>query len=247
MTTTTPVEEHGGPAPPPARPTRRSVLRRIRTAVVVLILLAVAAGGGTYLVRQRLAAQAFVSLGDAVLTAEAVPVGSADAGVVTELLVAEQTRVTAGQDLAKVRLTANGTGPPQTQVLRAPIAGTVSAVNVAVGSVARAGEPVVTLYDQDKLTFQAKVPVDRLRQLRLGMTAFVSGPGLERRISVNLDHVVPQVGNGTLANADQLTVVLVPVPADVGRVRTLVPGLQFTAIVDTKTAFGATPAVNRAG
>jgi multidrug resistance efflux pump len=246
MTTTTPVQDDGGPAPPaPTRRTRRFILRRIRTAFIVLILLAAAGSGGTYLVQQRLAAQAFVSLGDAVLTAEAVPVGSADAGVVTSLLVAEQTRVTAGQELAQVRLTANGTGPPQTQVLRAPIAGTVSAINVAVGSVARAGEPVVTLYDQDKLTFQAKVPVDRLRQLRLGMTAFVSGPGLDQRVSVTLDHVVPQVGNGPLA--DQLTVVLIPVSADVGRVRTLVPGLQFTATVDTKTALGATPAVNRAG
>jgi multidrug resistance efflux pump len=244
MTTTTPVQDHGGPAPPPARRTRRFILRRIRTAFIVLVLLAAAGSGGTYLVQQRLAAQAFVNLGDAVLTAEAVPVGSADAGVVTRLLVAEQSKVAAGQELAEVRLTTNGTGP-QTQVLRAPIAGTVSAVNVAVGSVARAGEPVVTLYDQDKLTFQAKVPVNRLRQLRLGMTAFISGPGLDQRVSVTLDHVVPQVGNGPLA--DQLTVVLVPVPADVGRVRTLVPGLQFTATVDTKTAAGATPAVNRAG
>ena len=34
---------------------------------------------------------------------------------------------------------------------------------------------------------------------------------------------------------------------DVGRVSTLVPGLEFRAIVDTKTAAGAIPAVNRAG
>ncbi len=226
--------------------TTRTVLHRIRTGVIVLILLAAAVSGGTYLVRQRLAARAFVNIGDAVLTAEAVPVGSADAGVVTDLLVAEQTRVAAGQELAQVRLTSNGTGVPQTQVLRAPIAGTVSAVNVVVGSVARPGEPVVTLYDQDKLTFQAKVPVDRLRQLRLGMTVFVSGPGLDRRVSAILDHVVPQVGNAPLTSADQLTVVLVPVPTDVGKVRTLVPGLQFRAVVDTKTAAGGTPAVNRA-
>ncbi|OLB77320.1 MAG: hypothetical protein AUI14_16425 [Actinobacteria bacterium 13_2_20CM_2_71_6] len=254
--TTNLVQNPGGPAPPdgpdgpdaqtPQRP-RRSLLRKLRTAVIVLALLAAEATGGTYLVQQRLAARAFVSLGDAVLTAEAVPVGSADAGVVTELLVAEQTKVGAGQELARIRLTANGTSGPQTQVLRAPTPGTVSAVNVAVGSVARAGEPVVTLYDQDKLTFQVKVPVDRLRQLRLGMTASISGPGLDHRVFATLDHVVPRVGEGPLTDTDQLTVVLVPVAGDIGKVRTLVPGLQFTAVVDTKTAVGATPAVNRAG
>jgi multidrug resistance efflux pump len=165
--------------------------------------------------------------------------------VVTDLLVKEQTRVAAGQELAHVRLTAGGTGQ-QTEVLRAPIAGTVSAVNVEAGSVARAGEPVVTLYDQDRLTFQAKVPVEQLRKLRLGMNASISGPGLDHRVAATLDHVVPKVGDAPLADTDQLTVVLVPAPGDVGRVRTLVPGLEFRAVVDTKTAAGATPAVNRA-
>jgi multidrug resistance efflux pump len=227
--------------------TTRGILRRIRTGAIVLFLLAAASSGGTYLVRQRLAAQAFVDVGGAVLTAGAVPVGSADAGVVTDLLVAEQSKVAAGQDLARVRLTTNSTGQSQIQVLKAPIAGTVSAVNAAVGSVARPGEPVVTLYDQSKLTFQVKAAVDQLRQLRLGMTAFVSGPGLAARVTTILDHVVPKVGNAPLTNADQLTVVLIPIPADVGRVSTLVPGLEFRAVVDTKTAAGATPAVNQAG
>jgi multidrug resistance efflux pump len=227
--------------------TTHGILRRVRTGAIVLLLLAAASSGGTYLVRQRLAAQAFVDVGDAVLTAGAVPVGTADAGVVTDLLVGEQTKVAAGQELAHVKLTANSTGQSQVQVLKAPIDGTVSAVNASVGSVARPGEPVITLYDQSKLTFQVKVPVDRLRQLRLGMTAFVSGPGLDARVTTTLDHVVPKVGDAPLTTADQLTVVLVPSPAEVGRVSTLVPGLSFRAVVDTKTAAGATPAVNRAG
>ena len=78
-------------------------------------------------------------------------------------------------------------------------------------------------------------------------TAFVSGPGLDKRVTTTLDHVVPKVGDAPLANTDQLTVVLVPSPADAGRVSTLVPGLEFRAILDTKTAAGSTPAVNRAG
>jgi multidrug resistance efflux pump len=243
-----------GPAPPveklvkkKARPPR-SRLRAVRTFVVVVALLAGAAYGGTHVARQRLAAAAFVDIGNAVLTAEAVPVGSADAGVVTEILVTEQDRVAAGQDLAKITLTANGTNKqPPVQILRAPTAGTVSTIDVAVGSVARAGEPVLILYDQNHLTFQAQVPVKDLRELRLGMAAFITGPGLERPVEARLDHVVPRVGSAPVTATDRLTVVLVPQVADVDRVSRLVPGLQFKTTVDTKTAPGATPAVNRAG
>jgi len=225
---------------------RRSRLRAVRTFSVLVALLAGAGYGGTHIVRQRLAASTFLDIGTAVLTADAVLVGSADAGVVTAVLIAEQSRVTAGQGLARVTLTANGTSQP-VQVLRAPIAGTVSAVDVATGGVARPGEPVVTLYDQSKLTFQARVSAKDLRELRLGMTASITGAGLTRPVRATLDHVVPRLGPGPVTPTDELTVVLVPAAADADRVGRLLPGLQFKATVDTKTAPGGTPAVNRAG
>jgi multidrug resistance efflux pump len=239
-----------GPAPPAPTPRTRSLaafLRVLRTFVVVAALLAGAVLGGTYIVDQRMAARTFVDLNGAVLTARPVLVGSADAGVVTQVLVAERDEVTAGQDLALVTLTATGTSPqPEVRVLRAPTAGTVSTVDVEVGGVARAGEPVVTLYDPAELTFQVQVPLTDLRRLRLGMTAYISGPGLGQRITTTLAHVVPRVGKDPLTGSDRLVVVLTPREADVYLVRRLVPGLQFTATVDTKTAAGATPAVNSA-
>jgi len=231
----------------PGHPRLRRALRALRTFVVVIALLAVATTGGAYIVRERMAAKAFVDLGTAVLTAEAVPVGSPEAGVITEMLVSAQSHVTAGQDLARITLAANGTGkPPQTQTVRAPIAGTVSAVNVSPGAVARAGEPIVTLYNEGKLTFQSDVPVKELRLLRLGMAAKITGAGLPRPISATLDHVVPRVGNDSPSVTDRLIVVLIPDKGDAATVSTLVPGLHFKATVDTKTAAGATPAVNSA-
>jgi multidrug resistance efflux pump len=231
----------------PARP-KWSKLRALRTFVVVVALLAGATYGGVTIVHQRLAAATMVDLGSAVLVAEPIPVGSADAGVVNEIKVSEQSQVKAGQELATLTLTANGTSKvPPTQVLRAPEAGIVTAVDVSVGSVARAGEPVVTLYDPSKLEFTAQVPVKDLRNLRVGMAAYITGPGLTQPVAAKLDHVVPKVGSDPVNNSDQLTVVLVPKAEDVGRVSKLVPGLQFKATVDTKTAAGATPAVNSAG
>lgn len=230
----------------PRHPRLRRFLRVLRTAVVVVALLAAAVAGGNHIIRQRLAAQAYVDLGGAVLTAEAVSVGSPDAGVVTDVKVAEQSQVHAGQELARVMLTSAGTDRPQFQDLRAPTAGTVAALDVPVGGVAKAGEPVVILYDQTKLTFQAQVTVNDLRKLRIGMTAAVRGPGLTSPTAARLDHVVPHVGSDPLSGTDRITVVLVPEPSAVPAVSKLVPGLQFRATVDTRTAVGGTPAVNSA-
>jgi len=245
-----PVETPPGAAEPsgPRHPRLRKTLRIIRTTVVVLVLLAAAVAGGSYIVRERVAAGAFVDAGTAVLTAPPIPVGSADAGVVKEITVADRESVTAGAELARVTLTADGVSDePKVQTLRAPVAGIVTVVNVAVGEVARAGEPVVTLYDPTKLQFQVEVPLDALRKMRLGMSASISGPGLNGEVAAKLEKVVPKVDAGDpAAVSDRLTVTFKPDPASLATVQTLVPGLQFAVVVDTNTAVGSTPAVNSA-
>jgi len=237
------------PAPQPPRKAARRVrkaLSVLRTVVVVLILLAAAAVGGTYIVRQRLADKAFVDAGTAVLTAEPITVGSADAGVVRSVLTSEKQSVAAGATVATVALTGDG-GAQRMQNLRAPTAGVVTEINVAPGQVARGGEPVVTMYDPAKLVFQVDVPLETLRKLRLGMTAQVSGPGLPGKVATTLERVEPKVAAaGTAGTSDRLTVVLRPAPSALATVQTLVPGLRFDVVVDTTTAVGGTPAVNSA-
>jgi multidrug resistance efflux pump len=246
-TTTMPaetVEATPAPPPPPGPGRLRTAARITRTVLVVLILLAAAVAGGGHIARQRIAARAFVDAGTAVLTAQPIVVGSADAGVVTRAAVAERDSVTAGAVLAEVTLTADGTDRPRVQRLRAPTAGVVTQI-LTPGQVARAGEPVVTLYDPAELDFTVDVPLETLRKLRLGMTAYVRGPGLPGRVAATLASVEPEVA-GTPAGGDQLTVVLRPAPATLATVRTLVPGLRFAVVVDTTTAPGGTPAVNSA-
>ena len=245
----TPAAPETAPAPR-HRPTRAGRLRKalsvLRTIVVVLILVAAAVAGGTYIVRHRLAEQDFVDAGPAVLTAQPIAVGSADAGIVSEVLADERESVSAGETLAKVTLTADG-GGTRVQTLRAPAAGVVAEINVASGQVARGGEPIITLYDPAKLTFVVDVPLETLRKLRLGMTAKVTGPGLSGPVATTLQQVEPKVdATGAAAASDRLTVVLQPEPAALATVRTLVPGLRFDVVVDTTTAAGGTPAVNSA-
>lgn len=234
------------PASAPPRRRLRRALRVVRTGTVVLVVLAAAVAGGTYVVRERLADRTMVDAGTAVLTAEPITVGSADAAVVTTVLTRERTSVAAGAVLATITLTADG-GPDRVRELHAPAAGIVTEINVEPGQVARAGEPIITFYDPAEVVFQVDVPLETLRKLRLGMTAYVSGPGLSGRIATTLREVVPRVAAGAPVGApDRLTVVLLPDPAALATVRTLVPGLQFTVVVDTTTAAGETPAVNSA-
>jgi multidrug resistance efflux pump len=246
MTTTGLARDEKQQAAAPAVKRGRRFLRALRTFVVVLILVAGAATGGYYIVQKRLAAQAYVDVGSAVLTASPVAVSSADSGTVTTLMVAPQARVVQGQELAHLTIPANGSKTAETRILRAPTSGTVAAVNVAIGDVTQPGQSLITLYDQRKLSFQAQVPVSDLRQLRLGMTAYISGPGLKHRVEAKLQRVIPKVGGQSAKDDDRLTVVLAPEPDDMPTVSTLVPGLQFKAIIDTKSAAGTTPAVNSA-
>jgi multidrug resistance efflux pump len=246
--TTAPQSTGTEPDPVTTAPPRhrlRRALRVLRTLMVVLILLAVAGAGGTYIVRQRLADRTMVDTGTAVLAAQPITVGSADAAVVTRVLITERASVTAGTLLATITPTTDGRGS-HVEELRAPAAGIVTEINVAPGQIARAGEPVVTLYDPAKLAFQVDVPLETLRKLRLGMTAYVTGPGLASRISAKLEKVEPKVDTPAAAAPDLLTVVLRPDPTALATVRTLVPGLRFDAVVDTNTAVGGTPAVNSA-
>ncbi|MEU7868205.1 HlyD family efflux transporter periplasmic adaptor subunit [Dactylosporangium sp. NPDC049140] len=239
------VRTGSAPSPPPRRRLRRALLFT-RTLIVVTGLLAAAVAGGTYIVRQRLAERTMVDAGTAVLTAQPITVGSADAAVVTRVLATERQSVAAGTLLATITLTADG-GAARVQELHAPAAGIVTQINVAAGQIARAGEPIITLYDPAKLQFEVDVPLPTLRKLRLGMTTYVSGPGLSGRIATTLQQVQPKVDAGlSQAAPDRLTVVLRPDPAALATVRTLVPGLRFGVTVDTTTAVGGTPAVNSA-
>ncbi len=227
----------------------RGFLRGLRTAVIVLILLVAAIVGGTRIAQDRLADRAFLNLGDAVLTAQAVPVGVTQAGSVMDIAVSPQSQVSAGQPLARISVTGPD-GDPATQVLKAPVAGVVSEVNVATGGAATPGQPIITLYDPARLTFQAKASVDDLRRLRLGMRATLAAEDHGESIPARLDRVEPLVENGQSGNGQTssrgFTVVFVPDAGAAQTVRKLVPGLPFTASVDTKTAASGTPAVNSA-
>jgi multidrug resistance efflux pump len=210
--------------------------RRSWTAWLVLIAVLAAAGYGGYrLVDHRIAASSQVSLNDVVLAAEPMPVGSPDAAVVSSVAVSAGESVRAGATLAVIQLTSPADGTEQTVELTAPTAARVVGVDAQPGSVVRAGESVVTLYDPQLLTFQTKLTIADVEDLAVGMTATISGPGLSDPVKATVQRVVPVMGE-TSADTATMTVVLVPV--DPSSVAQLVPGVPLRGTLDTTSSDG---------
>ncbi|SDP69649.1 HlyD family secretion protein [Klenkia soli] len=188
--TTDPPRAHRAPA-------KKKRTRRSWTAWLLLLLVLGGAGYGGYrLVDQRVAASSQLALDTVVLTAVPVPVGSPDAAVVSTVEVVAGQSVPAGTELATIQLTA-GDGVTNEVTLTAPNGGTVVTVDAQPGSVVRAGESVVTLYDPAAMTFETQVPVEDVEGLAAGMTATISGPGLTAPVQATVDRVLPVIdGDG---------------------------------------------------
>lgn len=223
------------PAPPaPSRGARRSEppKRQRRSLGAWLVLLLVVAGacyGGYRLVEHRLAGAGQVALDRVTLVADPIPVGSPDAAVVSSVAVTPGSTVSAGADLAVIELAVGG-GATQLVTLTAPVDGNVVRIDAQPGSVVRAGESVVTLYDPGTLSFQTELPVEEVEELQTGMTATITGPGLSTPVDSAVARVVPVI-DADGVEGTTMTVILTPI--DESSVAQLVPGVPLTGTLDT--------------
>src|SRR5664279_3236820 len=97
------------------------------------------------------------------------------------------------------------------------------------------------LYDPADLTLVADVPLSDLTKLRQGMTAMLSTNGLTRPIKAVVRRAVPRIGgNQTGVAPDEVEIVLAP--TNPTAVAALIPGLQFTGVVDLKSGTGSSGA-----
>ncbi len=218
----------------PSRAVRRSKPptkgRRSWAAWLVLLLVLAGAGyGGYQLVEHRVAAAAQLDLDEVTLVADPVPVGSPNAAVVSSIAVTPGGAVSAGADLAVIDLTVGG-GERETVTLTAPIDGNVVRIDAQPGSVVRAGESVVTLYDPATLTFQTQLPMKDVEGLETGMVASIDGPGLPGPVEAAVDRVVPVIDP---AGVDGTSMTVVLAPLDASSVAHVVPGVPLSGTLDT--------------
>lgn len=208
----------------PNRPARRSRSLSAWVAVVLIAVTAIAAG--RYLIDKRHETATKLTLDSAVLGAQTVPVGPADAAIVASVQVAAGDIVRAGQALARVNYAASAASNANTAVLSAPVDGVVISVQGPAGSVIKAGEAAITMYASASLTFVVSAAVDAAKKLRTGMSVVVSGPGLAVPIAASVGSAQANL-SGNSPNHVNITLI----PARISDVRNLVPGLAFQADV----------------
>jgi multidrug resistance efflux pump len=232
-----PVAPESGPGRPPPRRDRRATFRRWRARFIVLVLIAAAVYLGLRVNQAKSGQAAQIDLGAVTLTAQAIPVETSRTGQVVTVDVRAAQRVSAGQQVGSLQVTTtNSQGNPVTSTVRltAPTDGVVVDDPMTVGTTVQPGEPFVELYDPAKFIFTGQIPLDDLPQIAPGMVATLHAEGLKGEVKAVVDRVVPPVGTGpTNVKAGHMRVVLVP--QNKNDVASLVPGLRFTGLVDTRT------------
>lgn len=231
-----PAVDRTPPAPPapPRRPARQAPdLKKWWARLLVLVMIAGAVYGGTKLVEYRTTQAKELDLGTVTLTARATPVSPTRQGTVKTVSVAAQDRVEAGEKLGTVTTTTvTATGRVETDefAVRAPSDGVVVADPLPVGSAVTPGQAFVQVYDPSKMTFVGDVKLSTLTHVAAGMTATLTGAGLEKPVEARVERVVPRVA-GTQSDVPAGAMQLVLAPVDGTDVAKLVPGYQLTATV----------------
>jgi multidrug resistance efflux pump len=205
--------------PPPAR-------RAWAAWLLVIVIAAGAVFAGHWLIEKRHQAATTMVLDSAVLGAQQIPVGPADAATVASVQVVAGDLVRAGQTLAQLAVASDDPASTGAGILLAPADGVIVSVDRPAGSVVKAGEPVVTEYSSASLSFVANVAVVRAQKLRLGMAVSISGPGLSAPIAATVGAAQPNL-NGSTPNVIDVALI----PNRLSDVRGLVPGLAFRATV----------------
>jgi biotin carboxyl carrier protein len=226
------------PAVPP-KPRRRATFRRWWARFLVVAMIVAAVLLGLRLIDSQAARDAALDLGTVRLTSQSIPVESATAGMVTSVSIVPGQHVTAGQQLGVLVSTstdAEGELVQRTTPVTAPRDGIVVDDPVTVGSTIQPGVPFAELYDPAALRFVAQVPVAQLAQITPGMRAELSTDGLDQEISAVVLRAVPTVTGADDPAPRTSRFELWLAPADPAQVAGLIPGLQLTGSVDTRTA-----------
>jgi multidrug resistance efflux pump len=214
--------------------------RKWRNRLVVLVMAAAAAFGAVQLIHHQSARDAYLNLGNVVLTSQPIQVDSTQPGVVTAVSVHAGDRVVGGQLLGSIDVTtttAKGKQLVKQEELHAPSSGVVINDPMTVGSNLLPGSSFLEMYDPADLQLVTTVPLSYLPKISPGMTAELTAPGVPGHITAVLKRAVPRVG-GNQSDVPKGSLQLVFIAHDQSQVVKLIPGLRFHGEIDTRTATG---------
>jgi multidrug efflux pump subunit AcrA (membrane-fusion protein) len=197
-------------AEPP--PTGRIRLAAIRSWLIVLAMIAAATYAGLRITEERLAAKPHVP----------------------------SQAVQRGTPLVRLRVFDSGAArvPASrgTTTVTSPIDGVTTAVLAREGGALERGSPVVELFDPRSAWFELAVEPDELAGLARGMDVTLTSTVASGSIGATISDIRPPAAATTSAAGHETPLpTLVLEPTDTAQLRSLVPGLQFEATVDTES------------
>jgi multidrug resistance efflux pump len=225
---------------PPEKRAPSGAFRKWRNRGVVLLMVAAAVFTAVRLTQSQAAARTKLHLDDVVLTAQPIAVQTTQPGLVTQVSIRAGERVTSGERLGSIDVTAtNAKGKPVTtaHVLRAPRTGIVVDDPAPVGSTLQPGTAFVQMYAPAQLQLVTSVPLSYLSKIRSGMTAELTASGVPGKVKATLLRAVPRIGSAAqdVPRNDLQLVFVATQPAQVAK---LIPGLRFSGSIDTRTGSG---------
>ena len=225
-------------AEPP--PTGRIRLAAIRSWLIVLAMIAAATYAGLRITEERLAAEPLVPLGTATLVATSTSVRAPATSEVVAVLVDPSQGVQRGTPLVRLRVFDSGAArvPASrgTTTVTSPIDGVTTAVLAREGGALERGSPVVELFDPRSAWFELAVEPDELAGLARGMDVTLTSTVACGSIGATISDIRPPAAATTSAAGHETPLpTRVLEPTDTAQLRSLVPGLQFEATVDTES------------
>lgn len=220
--------------PQPRRGT--TIAARLSSLVVRAVLLALLCWLIIPELNFRFAHKGSMKFNSGVLTAQPVRLSSLRAAEVKKILVDPITSrdevIPAGTPVAEI--TEVEGDRTSSRVLTAPFDARLVSVDSPAGTVTRAGDPIVTLYDPTRLVVIITVTADDLTRLKRGMQAEINNRDLKRTFSGRVDSAVPVLGTDHDPATKRLVNVRI-VPDDL-TAASLLPGTRFRVFVNLRSS-----------
>lgn len=193
-------------APPAQSPPEPSERRRPRRRWLVMAVLAalVIGGGAITAYRWWFDSTHFVSTDNAQIAGHLVPIGSLQAGRVSEVKYDVGARVAAGEVIAQLRgavpVGTTRAGTPRLEFretidsledVRSPIAGVVVARNASPGDTVPAGQPLLTVFDPNQLWINANIEENQIRRVQTGQRVTVHVDALDLDLAGRVIAITP--------------------------------------------------------
>jgi multidrug resistance efflux pump len=202
------------------RDRQHHVPRRLTSLLVVVAALAGCIAVAVIQIQNRIVAHDRVTLDRATVTADRVVLTSAASGRISDVLAMVEVQPVTEQS-GKLEIVA-------------PVEGIVQDISAPAGGTIASGSTFITLYQPDKLFFEAPLAYKTASRIRVGSTARFTVPGLGK-----VDATVAGVRSDFGTDVDQpnlRTARLVLVPVAATSLSAVVPGMTATGYISTNTA-----------